>query len=311
MMEKPLVSIALCTYNGERYLKAQLDSILNQTYSRIEVVVVDDHSTDSTFKLLEEYSKKDTRVRLFQNDRNLGFSANFEKAIKKCQGEYIAVADQDDIWEKTKISELLDHIGSHLLIYHDSELVNEYGYSLLLKMSDKINMIEGSDPYPFLFYNCVSGHSLMVRKELIDLAFPLPAYGFHDHWMAFIAATYGSIKYYDRCLVKYRQHGSNVTDILGKKKEESRLERTRGRMERENAWYKACTQVKGHPVGNLAVELHKTGQQRLFKPFNPAYASLLWKKRDKVNAILKPLHRKPTGYFVRQLWGAPLKLLFK
>ena len=98
--EQPLVSIAICTYNGERFLKKQIDSLLNQGYSNIEIIAVDDRSTDRTWDMLQEYAQKDKRVQTYQNEKNLGYARNFEKAITLCKGDFIALADQDDIWEK-------------------------------------------------------------------------------------------------------------------------------------------------------------------------------------------------------------------
>src|ERR1700741_3685870 len=100
---QPLVSVALCTYNGEKFLEKQLDSIFLQDYSNLEIVVVDDCSKDNTWDILQRYAHNNERLRLYRNRRNLGYSRNFEKAIKLCRGDLIALADQDDIWEKEKI----------------------------------------------------------------------------------------------------------------------------------------------------------------------------------------------------------------
>ena len=105
-----MISIALTTYNGEKFLKEQLDSILNQTYSDYELVVCDDCSTDSTRQILKEYEKKDKRINVFLNNNNLGFKNNFEKAISLCTGEYIALSDQDDIWDEKKLEILLKKV---------------------------------------------------------------------------------------------------------------------------------------------------------------------------------------------------------
>src|ERR1700744_3577317 len=97
-MEEPLISVALCTYNGEKYIKEQLDSIINQTYTCIEVIIVDDGSTDSTYDIISDYALRDNRIKCFKNETNLGFNKNFEKAVSLTSGEYIAISDQDDIW---------------------------------------------------------------------------------------------------------------------------------------------------------------------------------------------------------------------
>ncbi len=87
MKQGPLVSIALCTYNGAEYLPGQLDTLVNQTYKAIEIVVVDDCSTDETFTILTNYAAKYPQFKLYRNKSNLGFATNFERAVILCEGE--------------------------------------------------------------------------------------------------------------------------------------------------------------------------------------------------------------------------------
>ena len=93
-----MISIAMATYNGEKFLRYMLDSILSQTYQDIELIICDDNSSDSTCLILKEYEKNNSRIKLYFNESNLGFIKNFEKAISLCSGDYIALSDQDDIW---------------------------------------------------------------------------------------------------------------------------------------------------------------------------------------------------------------------
>lgn len=126
MINYPLISIAIATYNGEKYLKEQLDSIYAQTYKNIEVVVTDDCSTDKTVEILDKYAKTHG-LKYFVNEKNLGFVKNFEKAMTLCKGKFVALADQDDIWEKNKIQILYGHIGDSLLIHSDASLIDAEG----------------------------------------------------------------------------------------------------------------------------------------------------------------------------------------
>jgi glycosyltransferase involved in cell wall biosynthesis len=105
-----MISIAMCTYNGERFIKEQLDSILNQTYKNFELIITDDDSSDKTITIIKEYIKQDKRIKLYQNNSNLGFIKNFEKAISLCSGDYIVLADQDDIWKVNKLEIFLEQI---------------------------------------------------------------------------------------------------------------------------------------------------------------------------------------------------------
>lgn len=110
-----MIGIAMTTYNGEKYLKEQIDSILNQTVSDFELIVCDDVSSDSTMDILNDYAEKDDRVHVFRNEENLGFLKNFEKAIRICLdrgAEYVALSDQDDVWTENHLEVLLNTISS-------------------------------------------------------------------------------------------------------------------------------------------------------------------------------------------------------
>jgi hypothetical protein len=207
----PLVSIALCTYNGERFLPQQLDSLLSQTHANLEIVASDDGSTDATPSLLERYAQADRRIRVVANAENLGFAGNFARALSLCRGDYIAPCDQDDVWLPEKISALLAAIGERALAYCDSTLVNEEGAAAGLRMSQVIPMLSTDDPAPFAFGNCVSGHAMLFRKDLLARGLPTPPAFFYDWWIAAVAAAAGGVVFCDRSLVMYRQHGGNIT----------------------------------------------------------------------------------------------------
>lgn len=217
--KQPLVSIAVCTYNGERFLIEQLDSLLGQSYRNIEIIVVDDCSKDNTLPILKQYEEKNPNFKVYHNDQNLGYIKNFEKAISLCNGDYIALCDQDDIWNPSKIELQLAGIGDHALIYHDSEFVDDKGLSLDKKKSDILNMYQGESSVPFLFFNCVSGHACLFNKKLFPYCLPFPKEIFHDRWLAFTAANNGGIAYLNKTLVKYRQHENTDTNILKINKE--------------------------------------------------------------------------------------------
>ena len=199
--ENHLVSIAVCTYNGERFLREQLDSLVQQTYSNIEIIVVDDCSTDSTIEILKEYAAIYPFLTYLRNERNLGYVKNFEKVIGMCSGEYIALSDQDDIWELDKIELQAAQIGDYAVIYHDSICVDEQGNSLQKKLSDICRLYEGHLPHPFLFFNCVSGHSILFHKRILPDIIPFDVRYFHDRWIAFIASERGGIKLLPKALV--------------------------------------------------------------------------------------------------------------
>ena len=215
---KPLVSIALCTFNGEKFLREQLNSLINQSYPNIEIIVVDDLSTDHTLPILEEYSTKYPSIKVFQNETNLGFHKNFEKALSYTTGDYIALSDQDDIWHTDKIKILIEGIGSNVLMYHDSAFIDDQGKSLNKNFSDIMNLYSGNQCHHFLLENCIAGHSCFFKRSLLVDLLPFPSVPYHDKWIGFVASSRGNIDYHREPLVKYRQHSTSTTDILRVKK---------------------------------------------------------------------------------------------
>ena len=213
-MTAGLVSIALCTYNGAGYLKEQLDTLIAQTYPDLEIVAVDDCSKDDTAAILHDYAARHPRLKVHFNTDNLGYTKNFEKAISLCTGDYIALCDQDDIWDKNKISVMVELIGDSILAYHDSEFVDEQGKPLNKKASDVQNCYSGNDCRYFLFGNCVLGHATIFKKELLKFTGAFNDTIIHDRWLAYVAANNGGIAFINQALVKYRQHFNANTNIL-------------------------------------------------------------------------------------------------
>lgn len=207
-----LVSIAMSTYNGGLFLKEQLDSILKQTYRNLEIIISDDSSTDNTIEIIKEYQNKDKRIVFYQNKENLGFVKNFEKAISLCNGDYIALADQDDIWKNNKIELFLSQIEENVLIYSNAAIIDknskETGSNFILKS----NIRKWDSNISFLLYNVISGNTMMFKKELIKYILPFPMnITYHDFWIAFVAATYGTITYTDEPMTFYRRYNEQVT----------------------------------------------------------------------------------------------------
>ena len=215
--QQPLVSIVLGTYNGERFLKEQLDSIMNQTYPNTEIIVTDDASTDGTKNILEEFAAKDNRIRVFFNDKNVGLLRNYEKAVQLTQGSVIAFADQDDVWAVNKIEKLLPHLDDFVLVYCNSEYIDANGKSMNRKLTDYRNPVQERNLFVWDEDSgiWIAGHALMFRRELLDMAFPFTPYIYHDAWISYVAMLKGKIKFISDVLVYYRQHGQNAVGGLG------------------------------------------------------------------------------------------------
>jgi len=216
--EEVLVSIAMATYNGEKFIKKQIESILNQTYKNLEIVICDDNSIDNTFKILKEYADKDKRIKLYKNCNNLGFVKNFEKAINLSKGKYIALSDQDDIWVENKIEILLKEIGEYDLIHSDAYLINENAEIIFNSYSKFVNKyLNPKDIIELACTPMVTGCTCMFTSELKEKILPICSeIHVHDIWISFIAFKNGGIKYCDKPLIKYRQHENNQIGAIKK-----------------------------------------------------------------------------------------------
>lgn len=211
-----LISIALATYNGEKYIEEQIKSILNQSFQDFEIVVQDDCSTDKTYDILKKLATIDNRIYLQKNDSNLGFAKNFEKIVSECKGKFIAFSDQDDIWEEKHLEILLSIIGEKDMACGNSLLVDQYNNSLGYTMKEVVGIEnepskEGMQ-WRLFFDNFVQGTAMLVKKELCDKYLPVPeVVKYHDYWLALVASLNNGIAYTSEILLRYRQHGNNVT----------------------------------------------------------------------------------------------------
>ena len=201
----------MCTYNGAKFLREQIETILTQTYPLYELLVFDDASTDDTVKILKEYVLNNPLLTIHENDTNIGFAANFKKALLAAKGDVIAPADQDDVWMKNKIERLLSRWNDKsLMTYCDSVRFQD---SIPAKpVSNPLSRrFEGINPRKIFLFNTISGHAMLIKKELLNIASPIPDNIFYDWWFAVVAAYNGGIVYVDETLVLQRVHAGNVS----------------------------------------------------------------------------------------------------
>lgn len=221
--KKAVISIAMATYNGQKFLTQQIDSILNQSYKNLELIICDDISTDKTIEIIEGYIKKYDFIKLYKNEINLGFVKNFEKAIGLCSGKYIALSDQDDIWELNKLELYINEIQK---IEKENIDLPVMIHSDLITIDSMSKVIEKSY-FEFRNYNfkakksigtmlgpCgVMGNTILFNKELKKYILPFPDnLAFHDYWIAVVNELLGKrITLYDK-LVMYRVHETNSSN---------------------------------------------------------------------------------------------------
>lgn len=215
-MNLPLISIAITTFNGERYIKSQIESILKQTYKNLEIIICDDLSTDNTINILNEFKLKDSRIKLFCNTENLGFIKNFSKAISLCTGEYISLSDQDDIWEVNKIEKCYSEIKDNYLVCTNSNLIDENNNSLNLTLKECLNLKYIPHNKKLIFkhlihQNFVQGSTIFAKASFLQNIKINNELFFHDHLFGIFASNLGKLKYLDFCSIKYRQHSNQIT----------------------------------------------------------------------------------------------------
>ncbi|MFZ9170655.1 MAG: glycosyltransferase [Sediminibacterium sp.] len=210
-MTKPPISVVLCTYNGAKYIEAQLASIIAQTYAVAEIIVVDDVSTDDTMAVVERAAARDSRISLSQNAFNIGFTSNFESALQMAKYDYIAISDQDDIWHHQKIEKMMAAFTPDAAaIYCDSVRFTK-NIPVKPTKNKRGRHVAGTNVRKLAMYNTVSGHALIIRKSLLEQALPIPSAVFYDWWLALQALTNGGLQYLDEILVYQRAHDNNVT----------------------------------------------------------------------------------------------------
>lgn len=217
------ISIAMATYNGEQFIEEQIESILAQDFVDFELVVHDDCSTDSTCEIVRGVEKRDNRIKLLKNDRRIGVVKNFERAIKRCKGEYIALCDQDDIWKKNKLTVQLEKMHKlereypekPVMIHSDLEMINDnekpISDSYMKYRGYRLNS-ERNLPH-ILGPNGVMGNTVMMNRRVVDLVMPFPSdIAVHDYWIALMTELFGVRGYISEPLVKYRIHSSNSSN---------------------------------------------------------------------------------------------------
>jgi len=216
------ISIALCTYNGEKYLKEQLKTIANQTLLPDELVACDDLSKDNTLEILNSFKRNAPfKVRIYRNKINLGHTKNFEKAINLCEKDIIFTSDQDDAWMSYKV-ELLhntllesnaDYAFSNLLVVDEN--LSNLGYTMWDSVGftrrRQIKFKKGKQVEVLLKGNVVTGSAMVFKAKLKDLIIPIPDNWVHDAWIALLLSACENAGFFvEKPLVKYRQHSNQL-----------------------------------------------------------------------------------------------------
>ena len=215
------ISIAMCTYNGERYVLEQLASIAKQDRLPDELIIVDDRSQDNTVRLVRQFAHSvPFPVNVLENSQNLGSTKSFERAVLACTGDIIAFADQDDVWREDRLSKTEAYFHQHPqmnAVFSDAEIIDDNSVPQGRRIWDEVQFTpEGrtrwqqGEAYQMLYFSyVVTGATLAIRRSLVPIITPFPTNVpvlIHDAWIALITALHDTIGFIDECLIFYRQH---------------------------------------------------------------------------------------------------------
>lgn len=208
-----MISVCMATYNGECYIKEQLDSILCQLSDGDEVIISDDGSTDRTVEIIKSYPSDKITLIEGQSFKNPVF--NFENALKQAKNEFIFLSDQDDLWEAEKVGIMLLHLKEYDLVISDARLIDADGTPLGTSFYE----LNGSSSGLFknIVKNSYIGCTMAFNRKILDHALPFPENTpMHDWWLGLIAELFGKVYFCKEPLVRYRRHETNASASASK-----------------------------------------------------------------------------------------------
>ncbi len=206
-----MISVCIATYNGEKYIKEQLMSILKQLGEDDEVIISDDHSNDNTIMIIKAIADK--RIKLIYNDGIHNYTRNFENALSNSTGDIIIISDQDDVWCDNKIETITKYLENYDFVTSNAKVVDE---NLNIK-NESLWALRAPGFSAFSdFIRCAYlGCCMSFNRNVLDMALPFPRnYNLctHDYWLQLIGSFFFKVKYVQEPLILYRRHTSNVSD---------------------------------------------------------------------------------------------------
>ena len=205
----------MATFNGGKFIREQLESILSQLPPDAEIIIADDGSTDDTLLVVD--SLNESRIRVLPAERHLGVIYNFERALRASKGEIVFLADQDDVWLPGKVEMCLAALNEADLVMHDAFLLGlSDAFKSAWGRNGKLSDIRTyrSGVVANWWKNSFTGCCMAFRRKVLDKALPFPKnLPMHDQWLGVVAEKYFKVSYVDEPLVDYRQHSSNATHI--------------------------------------------------------------------------------------------------
>lgn len=206
-----MISVCMTSYNGKRYIQKQIETIMVNLSSDDELIISDDGSTDGTIEIIHSYMEKDKRIRLLEGPKK-GVIANFEHAIQAAKGDYLYLADQDDLWEPNKVAMVQKCFDTHpcMVVVHDADIINEH--DTVKEHSFYARRNSGPGACKNIIKNSYIGCCMAFRREALQFILPIPKnIEMHDQWIGVIGDLTGGSYFTKQILFHYRRHGSNVS----------------------------------------------------------------------------------------------------
>ena len=250
-----MISVCIATYNGEKYIKEQLLSILSQIAPNDEVIISDDGSTDNTLQIINELC--DSRIRIIEGPHRHSPTYNFEYALKEAKGEYVFLADQDDIWKEDKVKTCLRWLQSFDCVISDAEVTDEKLRTISSSLYRMLNIRKGK-VYNLICKNGYTGCCMAFKQKVKDTVLPFPKdIAMHDIWIGNVAAYRYKVKFIDEKLIYFRRHTS-ANSCNGKESKYSLLQRIAFR------WSTIKNLIKLSKRKNINNNEHRIHHRRLF-----------------------------------------------
>ncbi|MCT7635635.1 glycosyltransferase family 2 protein [Aliarcobacter butzleri] len=210
------ISVCMATYNGEKYIKEQLDSILSQIDENDEIIITDDISNDKTVQIIKSF--EDNRIKIYVNKEKLGATANFNESLSKASGDVIFLSDQDDIWLNNKVSICLKNLEIYDLIVTNCKVADE---NLNISHNSYFNLVHsGKGLVKNLYKSTYLGCCLAFNRNILNAILPIPnnLMMYHDWWIGFVAEQKFKVYFERKPLLLYRRHGNTTSSTVGKSK---------------------------------------------------------------------------------------------
>lgn len=210
-----MISVCMATYNGEKYIKEQLESILCQLSADDEIIISDDGSTDKTLEIISSIRDSRIKITIHKNNKDIIYkhrkvTENFENALLCAKGDYIFLTDQDDIWEESKVVECKKALENYDFVVHNMSIIDEHG---ILKKTKRYSKC----PLPSSYLSIIIkmnlwGCCMAFRRECLNVILPIPEKVIaHDYWIAAVCRKKYNCIYLDSILIKYREHFDSVS----------------------------------------------------------------------------------------------------